>query len=112
MQLMPGTARELGVTDRSDPQQNIDGGLRYLLQQYRRFGNWWDALAAYNGGPHNVARGTISAGARAYASALAPYAGAAQRPTIQLFPGAATAPGEGIGPLGLALAAAALLLIV
>ena len=57
MQLMPETARELGVTDAYDPDQNLRGGTRYLWQQIRRFdGNLELALAAYNAGPTAVAR--------------------------------------------------------
>ncbi len=52
-QLMPGTARELGV-DPNDPMQNLDGGARYLKQQYDQFGDWSKALAAYNAGPGAV----------------------------------------------------------
>ena len=54
-QLMPGTARQLGVNPH-DPRQNLDGGARYLSQQYRRFGNWRHALAAYNAGPEAVSK--------------------------------------------------------
>lgn len=54
-QLMPATARELGVNPH-DPVQNLVGGARYLRQQYERFGTWTLALAAYNAGPTRVAR--------------------------------------------------------
>ena len=52
-QLMPATARVLGV-DPNDPHQNLEGGARYLAQQYRTFGDWRLALAAYNAGPEAV----------------------------------------------------------
>ena len=55
-QLMPGTARELGV-DSSDPFANLEGGARYLRQQLDRFdGDLERALAAYNAGPGRVIR--------------------------------------------------------
>lgn len=54
-QLMPDTARRLGVNP-ADPVANLDGGARYLSQQYRRFGDWRLALAAYNAGPEAVER--------------------------------------------------------
>jgi soluble lytic murein transglycosylase-like protein len=55
-QLMPGTARELGVNP-DDPLANLEGGVRYLRQQLDTFdGNVEKALAAYNAGPARVAR--------------------------------------------------------
>jgi soluble lytic murein transglycosylase-like protein len=52
-QLMPGTADRLGV-DASDPQENLEGGARYLAMMFKRFGSWKLALAAYNAGPQAV----------------------------------------------------------
>lgn len=54
-QLMPQTARRLGV-DPTDPVQNLDGGARYLRQQFNTFRDWRLALAAYNAGPGAVER--------------------------------------------------------
>jgi soluble lytic murein transglycosylase-like protein len=55
-QLMPGTAREMGV-DPDDPLANLEGGARYLREQIDRFdGDIEKALAAYNAGPGRVIR--------------------------------------------------------
>ena len=54
-QLMPGTARDLGV-DPHDVQQNLDGSARYLLMMLDQFGDGALALAAYNAGPDAVTR--------------------------------------------------------
>lgn len=53
-QLMPATAKELGV-DPTDPMQNLEGAAKYLSQQLKRFGDPSLALAAYNAGPTRVA---------------------------------------------------------
>jgi hypothetical protein len=54
MQVMPGTATELGLADPFDPAQAIPAGARYLIRQHERFGSWELALAAYNAGPEAV----------------------------------------------------------
>ena len=54
-QLMPETARKLGV-DPLDPKENLEGAARYLRQQYDRFRSWRLALAAYNAGPDAVVK--------------------------------------------------------
>lgn len=56
-QLMPGTAREMGVTDPTDPAQSIEGGAKYLKRQLDTHkGDARLAVAAYNAGPGAVAR--------------------------------------------------------
>lgn len=53
-QLLPSTAKDLGVTDLYNPTDNLAAGMRYLAQQHKAFGSWGHALAAYNWGPGNV----------------------------------------------------------
>lgn len=55
-QLMPNTARALGVADPFDPVQNLRGGARFLRQMLDQFGSYELALAAYNAGPGAVRR--------------------------------------------------------
>lgn len=56
MQLMPGTANDLGVTDRTDPYQNIMGGTKHLAWLNKTYGsgNWERTLIAYNWGQGNL----------------------------------------------------------
>lgn len=54
MQLMPATARSLGVDDAYDPHENVFGGAHYIRKMMDRFPNRKHALAAYNAGPGNV----------------------------------------------------------
>ncbi len=53
MQLMPGTAKDLGVADAADPAQNIEGGTKYLAELTKKFG-LEHGVAAYNAGPGAV----------------------------------------------------------
>ena len=55
MQLMPGTARDLDVTDRYNPRENIHGGVKYISELMKRFDNNMTlVIAAYNAGPSAV----------------------------------------------------------
>lgn len=50
MQFMAGTAKEMGLADRTDPVASIDAGARYLKKLYDAYGSWDAAVAHYNGG--------------------------------------------------------------
>ena len=56
MQLMPETARHLGVERPFRAEENVHGGTRYLRHLHDRFGSWTHTLAAYNAGPTAVKR--------------------------------------------------------
>ncbi|MGI6160420.1 MAG: lytic transglycosylase domain-containing protein [Christensenellales bacterium] len=85
MQLMPGTARELGVSNAFDAEQNIKGGATYLKKQLDRFDDIRLALAAYNTGPGRISKlnitdasdteqyGRIASGVRGYVSKVMEY---------------------------------------
>ena len=68
-QLMPATAAGLGV-DPTDVTQNIQGGVSLLSQLYNQFGNWSQALAAYNAGPGAVTSGKIPASTNSYVNSV------------------------------------------
>ena len=86
MQLMPGTARELGV-DPSDPAQNAQGGATYLRQMLAMFDDDLElALAAYNAGPSAVVRHRgipPFAETRAYVAAVLEYLAITSVPEIK-----------------------------
>lgn len=100
-QLMPETARQLGVQNVYDAQQNIDAGVRYLKYLLDKYGGDVEtALMAYNGGEGNVDRNTVSDEAKGYpARVLARQAATAAGPQ----PGAVVGvqprpqPGQAVG---------------
>ena len=56
MQMIPSTAKQMGVSDTFDPWQSITGGSAYLAAQVKKFGSYELGLAAYNAGPGAVTR--------------------------------------------------------
>lgn len=71
MQLMPATAREVGVTDRYNAQQNINGGAQYLANLLERYnGDTEKALAAYNTGMGTVDTKGITSAGKSYISSV------------------------------------------
>ncbi|MFA5110161.1 MAG: lytic transglycosylase domain-containing protein [Desulfobaccales bacterium] len=89
MQLMPGTAAQLGVSDPFDVEQNIAGGIKYLDHCLNRFNQDVTlALAAYNAGPDNVVKyqgcPPFPETRHYVASILQAYAGEARRDDLRL----------------------------
>ncbi len=85
-QIMPGTAAELGI-DPYNLGENVDGGVRYLAGQYERFGNWEDALAAYNAGASRVIGGTVPSSTLEYIKSIFARAGEGTRLATVGVPG-------------------------
>jgi soluble lytic murein transglycosylase-like protein len=84
MQLMPGTARELGVTCAFDPRQNVLGGSRYLRRMRDELGSWPRALAAYHAGPARVRSGRLPGETRRYVARVLASWGRAGEPALEL----------------------------
>lgn len=85
MQLMPGTARAMGVKDPFDPAQNIMGGAKYLSQMLNTFdGDVAKAVAAYNAGPNAIKKyGGVMPSQQGYVSKVLGYAGGAASGTVE-----------------------------
>lgn len=73
-QLMPSTAASLGV-NASDLTSNIQGGLTYLSQLYKQYGDWETALIAYNEGSGNLANKGVFSVSQSYADSILAAAG-------------------------------------
>lgn len=67
MQIMPGTAKELGI-DPKDPAQNVEGGSRYVKQMQKKFGDKKLAIAAYNMGQGALEKAINRAGTTSWPS--------------------------------------------
>jgi murein DD-endopeptidase MepM/ murein hydrolase activator NlpD len=82
-QLMPGTARSLGVTNPYDAQQNLNGGAKYLARQLKHFGRVDLALAAYNAGPSAIGRlGVVPDSKQHYVSKILKTWASYQEPSL------------------------------
>jgi hypothetical protein len=104
MQLMPGTAALMGVTDAFDVEQNIAGGIKYLERCLSRFNQDVSlALAAYNAGPDNVVKyqgcPPFPETRQYVASVLNAYAGATIREDLKLIGLSPVMDDEEIGPV-------------
>lgn len=101
-QIMPDTAKGLGVTDRSDPVQSIFGGAKYLSQLLDHYGSATPAIAAYNAGPQRVddylaGKGNLPAETQNYVPTVQGHYQrfSAAQPQAPQSQGAATAPASG-----------------
>lgn len=72
---MPATGASLGVANPLDAQQNANAGASYLASLYAQYGNWNDALVAYNEGPGNFAKSGPFASSQQYADTILANAG-------------------------------------
>jgi soluble lytic murein transglycosylase-like protein len=95
MQLMPGTARQMGITNIHDPIQNIEGGVKYFSGLLQTFGDPVLAAAAYNAGPGKVARARgvpNIAETKHYVQKFVNLAGSAAKEAPEATPEAPSAP--------------------
>jgi Predicted soluble lytic transglycosylase fused to an ABC-type amino acid-binding protein len=67
---MPATAQSIGLSNPFDPTSSINAAAKYDAQNYKQFGNWTQALEAYNEGPTAVSSGTVYPQASTYASTI------------------------------------------
>jgi soluble lytic murein transglycosylase-like protein len=84
-QIMPATAAGLGI-DPSDVNQNISGGVSLLAQLYQQYGNWAQALSAYNSGSPNGSPGYANSVLALAGSVPAPAASSVSAATLDLDP--------------------------
>lgn len=75
MQIMPANFASFGVTNPTDPQQSANAGANYLAQLYQQYGNWNQALVAYNQGPTALANNGVYSSSQAYADSILANAG-------------------------------------
>lgn len=78
LQVMPATGTSLGLTNPFDAQQNANAGASYLASLYKQYGNWNDALVAYNQGPGALASQGPFQSSQNYASTILSNAGVSQ----------------------------------